>query len=172
MVAIKAVLKTLFISKLKNNSERRNPFLLRRVCSVSRVFHRFTQVRKKIHVPFIIHYLPYLFNKQASSNLWLLWFFLLPIAQKKHIEEIQRRKFSIGGKPNPLIEDLHQAVKNLAGELYTTDAHFLMELIQVKNNGYQTMKHRHKHWTYNVDTVVIKKNDITEFNHMCRTQDT
>jgi hypothetical protein len=52
-------------------------------------------------------------------------------AQKKHIEEIRRRKFSIGGKPNPLIEDLHQAVKNLSAELYTTDAHFLMELIQV-----------------------------------------
>jgi sacsin len=52
--------------------------------------------------------------------------------KKKHIEEIRRKKFSIGGKrANPLTEDLHQAVKNLSAELYTTDVHFLMELIQV-----------------------------------------
>ena len=50
---------------------------------------------------------------------------------KKHIEEIRRKKFSIGGNPNPLTEDLHQAVKNLSDELYTRDVHFLMELIQV-----------------------------------------
>ncbi|KAL9303441.1 hypothetical protein ACSQ67_020704 [Phaseolus vulgaris] len=49
---------------------------------------------------------------------------------KKHIEEIRRNKFSIGKDPNPLIEDLHQAVKNLSVELYTKDVHFLMELIQ------------------------------------------
>jgi len=53
--------------------------------------------------------------------------------QKKHIEEIRRKKFSIGGNPNPLTEDLHQAVKNLSDELYTRDVHFLMELIQVPN---------------------------------------
>jgi NADH:ubiquinone oxidoreductase subunit E len=51
--------------------------------------------------------------------------------QKKHIEEIRRKKFSIGGNPNPLTEDLHHAVKNLSDELYTKDVHFLMELIQV-----------------------------------------
>nr|KYP41499.1 hypothetical protein KK1_037116 [Cajanus cajan] len=49
---------------------------------------------------------------------------------KEHIEEIRRNKFSIGKEPNPLIEDLHQAVKNLSVELYTKDVHFLMELIQ------------------------------------------
>ena len=50
---------------------------------------------------------------------------------KGHIEEIRRNKFSIGGEPNPLTEDLHQAVKNLSAELYAKDVHFLMELIQV-----------------------------------------
>ena len=50
---------------------------------------------------------------------------------KDHIEEIRRVKFSIGGEPNPLTEDLHQAVKNLSAELYAKDVHFLMELIQV-----------------------------------------
>lgn len=50
---------------------------------------------------------------------------------KEHIEEIRRNKFSIGGSPNPLTEDLHQAVKNLSAELYAKDVHFLMELIQV-----------------------------------------
>ncbi|TKY68745.1 hypothetical protein E2542_SST05005 [Spatholobus suberectus] len=49
---------------------------------------------------------------------------------KEHVEEIRRNKFSIGKEPNPLIEDLHQAVKNLSIELYTKDVHFLMELIQ------------------------------------------
>lgn len=44
---------------------------------------------------------------------------------EKHIEEIRRKKFSIGGKANPLTED------NLSAEVYTTDVHFLMELIQV-----------------------------------------
>ncbi|AET01325.1 ATP/DNA-binding protein [Medicago truncatula] len=57
--------------------------------------------------------------------------------QKKHIEEIRRKKFSIGGNPNPLTEDLHQAVKNLSDELYTRDVHFLMELIQnAEDNHY------------------------------------
>ncbi|WJX91801.1 hypothetical protein P8452_73528 [Trifolium repens] len=58
--------------------------------------------------------------------------------KKKHIEEIRRKKFSIGGKrANPLTEDLHQAVKNLSAELYTTDVHFLMELIQnAEDNQY------------------------------------
>lgn len=50
---------------------------------------------------------------------------------KEHIEEIRRNKFSIGGELNPLTEDLHYAVKNLAAELYAKDVHFLMELIQV-----------------------------------------
>jgi hypothetical protein len=52
--------------------------------------------------------------------------------EEKHIEEIRREKFSIGEKrANPLTEYLHQAVKNLSAELYTSDVHFLMELIQV-----------------------------------------
>ncbi|XP_058745312.1 uncharacterized protein LOC131618061 [Vicia villosa] len=57
---------------------------------------------------------------------------------KKHIEEIRRKKFSIGvQKQNPLTEDLHQAVKNLSAELYTRDIHFLMELIQnAEDNHY------------------------------------
>ena len=50
---------------------------------------------------------------------------------KEHIDEIRRTKFSIGGEVNPLMEDLHQAVKNLSAELYAKDVHFLMELIQV-----------------------------------------
>ncbi|CAJ2664762.1 unnamed protein product [Trifolium pratense] len=57
--------------------------------------------------------------------------------QKKHIEEIRRKKFSIGGNQNPLTEDLHHAVKNLSDELYTKDVHFLMELIQnAEDNHY------------------------------------
>jgi len=52
--------------------------------------------------------------------------------EKEHIEEIRREKFSIGEKrANPLIEDLHQAVKNLSSELYSTNVHFVKELIQV-----------------------------------------
>jgi sacsin len=50
---------------------------------------------------------------------------------KEHIQQIRTTKFSIGGKPNPLTEDLHHAVKNLSAELYAKDVHFLMELIQV-----------------------------------------
>lgn len=50
---------------------------------------------------------------------------------KQHVAEIRRTKFSIGGEPNPLTEDLHQAVKKLSDELYAKDVHFLMELIQV-----------------------------------------
>ncbi|KAK1294470.1 hypothetical protein QJS10_CPA16g00884 [Acorus calamus] len=57
--------------------------------------------------------------------------------EKEHIEEIRRKKFSIGGDPNMLTEDLHQAVKNLSAELYTKDVHFLMELIQnAEDNEY------------------------------------
>lgn len=52
-------------------------------------------------------------------------------AAREHVDEIRRTKFSIGGKQNPLTEDLHQAVKNLSAELYAKDVHFLMELIQV-----------------------------------------
>ena len=54
------------------------------------------------------------------------------IAAKLHIEDIRKRKFSIGeSRPNPLTEDLQNAVANLSSELYTKDVHFLMELIQV-----------------------------------------
>ena len=54
------------------------------------------------------------------------------IAVKLHIEDIRKRKFSIGeSRPNPLTEDLQNAVANLSFELYTKDVHFLMELIQV-----------------------------------------
>ncbi|KAK1318123.1 hypothetical protein QJS10_CPB04g00157 [Acorus calamus] len=57
--------------------------------------------------------------------------------EREHIEEIRRKKFSIGGDPNMLTEDLHQAVKNLSAELYTKDVHFLMELIQnAEDNEY------------------------------------
>ncbi|VFR01623.1 unnamed protein product [Cuscuta campestris] len=57
---------------------------------------------------------------------------------KEHIEEIRRSKFSIGGKPNPLTEDLHQAVKNLSAELYSKDVHFLMEVVQnAEDNEYE-----------------------------------
>lgn len=56
---------------------------------------------------------------------------------KEHVAEIRRKKFSIGGEPNPLTEDLHQAVKNLSAELYAKDVHFLMELIQnAEDNEY------------------------------------
>ena len=50
----------------------------------------------------------------------------------EHIEEFRIHKFSIGREDNPLIEDLHHAVKHLSTELYTKDVHFLMELIQVQ----------------------------------------
>ncbi|KAI5657810.1 hypothetical protein M9H77_26603 [Catharanthus roseus] len=57
---------------------------------------------------------------------------------KHHIEEIRSAKFSIGGEPNPLTEDLHQAVKNLSDKLYAKDVHFLMELIQnAEDNEYE-----------------------------------
>jgi len=55
----------------------------------------------------------------------------MEMTPKEHIEKIRRTKFSIGGEPNPLREDLHQATKNLSTELYAKDVHFLMELIQV-----------------------------------------
>ncbi|KAE8123810.1 hypothetical protein FH972_018734 [Carpinus fangiana] len=56
---------------------------------------------------------------------------------REHVEDIRRTKFSIGGEPNPLTEDLHQAVKNLSAELYAKDVHFLMELIQnAEDNDY------------------------------------
>ncbi|KAI3906203.1 hypothetical protein MKW92_001613 [Papaver armeniacum] len=57
---------------------------------------------------------------------------------KEHIEEIRKGKFSMGAKePNLLTEDLHQAVKNLAAELYAKDVHFLMEIIQnAEDNEY------------------------------------
>lgn len=51
---------------------------------------------------------------------------------KQHIEEIRRKKFSIGCEViNPLTEELHETVKLLSAELYARDVHFLMELIQV-----------------------------------------
>ncbi|KAJ9567902.1 hypothetical protein OSB04_003868 [Centaurea solstitialis] len=56
---------------------------------------------------------------------------------QEHVAEIRRTKFSIGGEPNPLAEDLHQAVRNLSAELYAKDVHFLMELIQnAEDNEY------------------------------------
>ncbi|GLT79449.1 hypothetical protein SLA2020_509380 [Shorea laevis] len=56
---------------------------------------------------------------------------------REHVERIRKTKFSIGGEPNPLTEDLHQAVKNLSAELYTKDVHFFMELIQnAEDNEY------------------------------------
>ncbi|GLT83832.1 hypothetical protein SLE2022_021010 [Rubroshorea leprosula] len=56
---------------------------------------------------------------------------------RDHVEKIRKIKFSIGGDPNPLTEDLHQAVRNLSAELYTKDVHFLMELIQnAEDNEY------------------------------------
>ncbi|KAK4256884.1 hypothetical protein QN277_006549 [Acacia crassicarpa] len=56
---------------------------------------------------------------------------------KEHIDKIRRNKFSIGGTENPLILDLHEAVKNLSAELYAKDVHFLMELIQnAEDNQY------------------------------------
>ncbi|KAI3673633.1 hypothetical protein L6452_39757 [Arctium lappa] len=58
-------------------------------------------------------------------------------AAREHVEEIRKTKFSIGGDPNPLTEDLHQAVKNLSAELYAKDVHFFMELIQnAEDNEY------------------------------------
>ncbi|KAL7602654.1 uncharacterized protein LOC111906349 [Lactuca sativa] len=58
-------------------------------------------------------------------------------AAREHVNEIRKTKFSIGGKANPLTEDLHQAVKNLSAELYAKDVHFLMELIQnAEDNEY------------------------------------
>ena len=52
---------------------------------------------------------------------------------QKHIENIHRTEFSIGGRKNPLMEDFHQAVKNLSAELYAKDVHYFMELIQVSH---------------------------------------
>lgn len=53
-------------------------------------------------------------------------------AARRHVEDIRQKKFSIGAKvPNPLTQDLHNAVTRLSSELYTKDIHFLMELIQV-----------------------------------------
>ncbi|KHN22173.1 uncharacterized protein LOC114406379 [Glycine soja] len=61
----------------------------------------------------------------------------MEITPKEHIEKIRRTKFSIGGEPNPLREDLHQATKNLSTELYAKDVHFLMELVQnAEDNKY------------------------------------
>ena len=78
---------------------------------------------------------------------WNLWFYIfvcvfwevvirtnMEATAREHIEEIRKTKFSIGGDHNPLIEDLHQAVKNLSAELYAKDVHFLMELIQVSQS--------------------------------------
>nr|XP_017217487.1 PREDICTED: uncharacterized protein LOC108195066 [Daucus carota subsp. sativus] len=59
------------------------------------------------------------------------------VTPRAHIEEIRKTKFSIGGRLNPLTEDLHQAVTNLSQELYSKDVHFLMELIQnAEDNDY------------------------------------
>ncbi|PWA51665.1 DNA binding,ATP binding protein [Artemisia annua] len=59
------------------------------------------------------------------------------MSAKEHVTEIRKTKFSIGGLPNPLTEDLHQAVKNLSAELYAKDVHCFMELIQnAEDNEY------------------------------------
>ncbi|GJY68966.1 hypothetical protein Tco_0471948 [Tanacetum coccineum] len=50
---------------------------------------------------------------------------VMAMTAKEHVAEIKRTKFSIGGEPNPLTEDLHHAVKNLSDELYAKH-----------NNGY------------------------------------
>ncbi|XP_038709038.1 uncharacterized protein LOC120003946 [Tripterygium wilfordii] len=56
---------------------------------------------------------------------------------REHVEQIRKTKFSIGGEPNPVMEDLHQATKHLSAELYAKDVHFLMELIQnAEDNEY------------------------------------
>ncbi|KAJ4728850.1 DNA binding ATP binding [Melia azedarach] len=57
---------------------------------------------------------------------------------KEHIEEIRKKKYSIGSEvSNPLTEELHQAVRHLSAELYAKDVHFLMELIQnAEDNEY------------------------------------
>ncbi|PWA13632.1 hypothetical protein CTI12_AA631950 [Artemisia annua] len=60
----------------------------------------------------------------------------MAMTAKEHVADIRRTKFSIGGEPNPLTEDLHHAVKNLSAELYAKDVHFLMELIQVNSFSY------------------------------------
>ncbi|PIA50961.1 hypothetical protein AQUCO_01100047v1 [Aquilegia coerulea] len=60
------------------------------------------------------------------------------VTPKQHIESIRKTKFSIGGEPNPLTQDLHQSVKNLSAELYAKDVHFLMEIIQnAEDNLYE-----------------------------------
>ncbi|XVE56517.1 hypothetical protein DITRI_Ditri04bG0017000 [Diplodiscus trichospermus] len=61
----------------------------------------------------------------------------MALTPKEHIEDIRKTKYSIGGEPNPLVEDLHNSVSNLSAELYTKDVHFLMELIQnAEDNEY------------------------------------
>ncbi|KAL7255954.1 hypothetical protein ACSBR1_009979 [Camellia fascicularis] len=57
---------------------------------------------------------------------------------RRHIEEIRKCKYSIGEKvPNPLTQDLHNAVTKLSYQLYIKDLHFLMELIQnAEDNEY------------------------------------
>lgn len=63
---------------------------------------------------------------------------------REHVEEIRRVKFSIGGDPNPLTQDLHFAVRNLSSELYTKDVHFLLELIQLIYTCIHTQVYSHK----------------------------
>ncbi|KAJ4963570.1 hypothetical protein NE237_023509 [Protea cynaroides] len=71
------------------------------------------------------------------QNNGVEWGSAMAMTPREHIEEIRKTKFSIGGKLNPLTEDLHQAVKNLSAELYAKDVHFLMELIQnAEDNEY------------------------------------
>uniref|UniRef100_A0A0D9XZ92 Sacsin/Nov domain-containing protein n=1 Tax=Leersia perrieri TaxID=77586 RepID=A0A0D9XZ92_9ORYZ len=59
-------------------------------------------------------------------------------AAREHVERIRRERFYIGrGEKNPLADDIHQAVTYLSEELYSKDAHFLMELIQnAEDNEY------------------------------------
>ncbi|KAH9328846.1 hypothetical protein KI387_000954, partial [Taxus chinensis] len=56
---------------------------------------------------------------------------------REHIEDIRMKKFSFGGRENPLTQDLYHSVKHLSSELYTKDIHFIMELIQnAEDNEY------------------------------------
>jgi len=66
----------------------------------------------------------------------------MPENPNDHIKRLRREKFGWsedGTKlPNPLEQDLRQALKHLAEELYATKHHFTLELIQnAEDNAYQ-----------------------------------
>ncbi|GJT09093.1 ion transport domain-containing protein [Tanacetum coccineum] len=58
---------------------------------------------------------------------------------KEHVAEIRRTKFSIGGEPNPLTEDLHHTGKNMSAELYPKHVHCFMELIKDNRKGSRSL---------------------------------